>query len=156
MNYNPSLTFHSPFFLLSSTLRFSIAALCTTNVSWFWFHGKPPWCGSTRHRAASSDWIYVETCSAYRGQRYHLPAKFLCTTIQFRRMPLLIYRQLVLQTPKNSWKTFYGIKLGLNFFARNSGSESASVLSPRMSSAKTSFWGAHDRGFVLFWMSQTR
>ena len=63
----PSLTFNSPFSLLSSTLRFSIAALCTTNFSWFWFHGKTPWCGSTFHRAASSDWIYVETWSAYRG-----------------------------------------------------------------------------------------
>ena len=30
---NPSLTFAYPFFLLSSTLRFSFAALCTTNFS---------------------------------------------------------------------------------------------------------------------------
>ena len=32
---NPSLTFAYPFFLLSSTLRFSFAALCTTNFSRF-------------------------------------------------------------------------------------------------------------------------
>ena len=66
--FNPSLTFHSPFFLLSSTLRFSIVALCTTNFSWFWFHEKTPWCGSTLHRAAFSDWIYVETWSATGGK----------------------------------------------------------------------------------------
>ena len=35
--FNPSLTFNSPFSLLSSNLRFSFAALCTTNFSWFWF-----------------------------------------------------------------------------------------------------------------------
>ena len=33
--HNPSLTFAYPFFLLSSTLRFSFAALCTTNFSRF-------------------------------------------------------------------------------------------------------------------------
>ena len=33
---NPSLIFNCPFFLLSSTLRFSFAALCTTNFSRFW------------------------------------------------------------------------------------------------------------------------
>ena len=33
--FNPSLTFAYPFFLLSSTLRFSFAALCTTNYSRF-------------------------------------------------------------------------------------------------------------------------
>ena len=33
--FNPSLTFAYPFFLLSSTLRFSFAALCTTNFSRF-------------------------------------------------------------------------------------------------------------------------
>ena len=32
---NPSLTFNYPFFLLSSTLRFSFAVLCTTNFSRF-------------------------------------------------------------------------------------------------------------------------
>ena len=32
---NPSLIFNCPFFLLSSTLRFSFAALCTTNFSRF-------------------------------------------------------------------------------------------------------------------------
>ena len=34
-NLSPSLTFAYPFFLLSSTLRFSFAALCTTNFSRF-------------------------------------------------------------------------------------------------------------------------
>ena len=34
-SFNPSLTFNCPFFLLSSTLRFSFAALCTTNFSRF-------------------------------------------------------------------------------------------------------------------------
>ena len=34
---SPSLTFNYPFFLLSSTLRFSFAVLCTTNFSRFWF-----------------------------------------------------------------------------------------------------------------------
>ena len=34
---NPSLIFSYPFFLLSSTLRFSFAVLCTTNFSRFWF-----------------------------------------------------------------------------------------------------------------------
>ena len=33
----PSLIFNCPFFLLSSTLRFSFAALCTTNFFRFWF-----------------------------------------------------------------------------------------------------------------------
>ena len=33
--FNPSLTFNYPFFLLSSTLRFSFAVLCTTNFSRF-------------------------------------------------------------------------------------------------------------------------
>ena len=33
--FNPSLIFNCPFFLLSSTLRFSFAALCTTNFSRF-------------------------------------------------------------------------------------------------------------------------
>ena len=32
---SPSLTFNYPFFLLSSTLRFSFAVLCTTNFSRF-------------------------------------------------------------------------------------------------------------------------
>ncbi|WP_141210518.1 RhuM family protein [Prevotella sp. P2-180] len=35
MGLTPSLTFAYPFFLLSSTLRFSFAALCTTNFSRF-------------------------------------------------------------------------------------------------------------------------
>ena len=35
-HFNPSLIFNCPFFLLSSTLRFSFAALCTTNFSRFW------------------------------------------------------------------------------------------------------------------------
>ena len=35
MMLNPSLTFNCSFFLLSSTLRFSFAALCTTNFSRF-------------------------------------------------------------------------------------------------------------------------
>ena len=34
-DFNPSLTFNYPFFLLSSTLRFSFAVLCTTNFSRF-------------------------------------------------------------------------------------------------------------------------
>ena len=34
--FNPSLIFNCPFFLLYSTLRFSFAALCTTNFSRFW------------------------------------------------------------------------------------------------------------------------
>ena len=62
------------------------------------------------HRATIERFISVYI----GGQRYHLSAKLLCTTILFYRMPLLIYRQLVPQTPKNSWKIFYGIKLGLN------------------------------------------
>ena len=37
---NPSLIFNCPFFLLSSTLRFSFAALCTTNFSRFWIFWK--------------------------------------------------------------------------------------------------------------------
>ena len=32
---NPSLIFNCPFLLLSSTLRFSFVALCTTNFSRF-------------------------------------------------------------------------------------------------------------------------
>ena len=34
-DFNPSLTFNYPFFLLSSPLRFSFAVLCTTNFSRF-------------------------------------------------------------------------------------------------------------------------
>ena len=37
MEFNPSLTFAYPFFLLSSTLWFSFAVLCTTNFSQSWF-----------------------------------------------------------------------------------------------------------------------
>ena len=33
--FNPSLIFNCPFLLLSSTLRFSFVALCTTNFSRF-------------------------------------------------------------------------------------------------------------------------
>ena len=35
VDFNPRLTFAYPYFLLSSTLRFSFAALCTTNFSRF-------------------------------------------------------------------------------------------------------------------------
>ena len=93
---------------------FYLAALCTTNFPWFWFHGKPPWCGSTLHRAASSDWIYVEiksmkserispfgwvdmlrfqqTWSAYRGKDTTFRRSFCGLQIRFCRMLLLLYR----------------------------------------------------------------
>ena len=47
---NPSLTFAYPFFLLSCTLRFSFAALCTTNFSRFWFFWMASFCTLVVHK----------------------------------------------------------------------------------------------------------
>ena len=62
--------------------------------------------------ANSSCYHWTVYFCLYRGQRYHLSAKLLCTTIQFCRMPLLIYRQLLLQTPKIVEKFFMASNLG--------------------------------------------
>ena len=106
--------FDIPFSYFPALSDFYLAALCTTNFPWFWFHGKPPWCGSTLHRAASSDWIYVEiksmkserispfgwvdmlrfqqTWSAYRGKDTTFRRSFCGLQIRFCRMLLLLYR----------------------------------------------------------------
>ena len=47
---NPSLTFNYLFFLLSSTLRFSFAAMCTTNFSRFWFFWMASSCTLVVHK----------------------------------------------------------------------------------------------------------
>ena len=73
-------------------------------TSYLWIHqvqSRSDWAVVRRsrwriHRATIERFISVYI----GGQRYHLSAKLLCTTIQFCRIPLLIYRQLVLQTPK--------------------------------------------------------
>ena len=56
--FNPSLTFAYPFFLLSSTLRFSFAALCTTNFSRFWFFWMASFCTLVVHK------YHLRICSA--------------------------------------------------------------------------------------------
>ena len=63
--FNPSLTFNYPFFLLSSTLRFSFAVLCTTNFSRFWFFWMASFCTLVVHKYHPR--IYSARCKASCG-----------------------------------------------------------------------------------------